>query len=113
MAPVIPVSPLLADSVSVDGSPVLLISVFSPLPELESVLVLLVLPVLDSVPPFPVLDSIPELLLVPSALPVPDSVLPPLPVSVIELDWGSSPSESYEGSLLISAYCQAHISGKP
>jgi len=88
IAPVIPVSPLLADPVPADGSPVLLISESSPLPGPE---------------PAPV----------PVALPVPDSVPPPLPVSVAELDWGSSVSESHKGSLLISAYCQAHVSNRP
>ncbi len=136
MALVIPVSPLLVDPVPADGSPASPISVSSPLPEPEPAPAPLALPVPDSVPPFPVLDSIPEPLPAPLALPVPDSVppfpvlgsipeplpvplalpapdlVPPLPVSVAESDWGSSASESHEGSLLISAYCQAHVLGK-
>lgn len=105
---IIPVSLLLADSVPVNKSFILLISVFSLLLGPESAPVPVTLPVPDSVPPFPVLGSIP----VPLALPVPDSVPPPLPVSVTELDWDSSASESHKGSLSILVYCQAHILGK-
>ena len=80
IALVIPVSPLLIDPISIDRSPILLISVSSPLLELELALVLL-------------------------ALLVPDSVPPLLPALVIELDWGSSASKSYKGAFLILAYC--------
>lgn len=82
IAPVIPVSLLLADPVPADGSPVLLISESSLLLGPEPALVPVVLPMPDSVPPFPVLSSIPVLL----ALLVLDSVPPLSPVSVAELD---------------------------
>ena len=104
IALVIPVSLLLVDPISIDRSPILLISVFSLLLELKPVPVLLVLPVLDLVLLFPVLNSILELLLVSLALLVPDLIPLLLPASVTELDQDSSSSKSYKDSLLILVY---------
>jgi len=86
MALVILVSPLLADLVLADGSPILLIFVSSPLLEPELALVSLALLVPDLVPSFLVLGSILEPLLVSLALLVPDLVPSPLLVLVAELD---------------------------
>ena len=57
----------------------------------------------------PVPDSTAVLLPVPGSVPVPEL----LSVLSAELDPGSSASESYTGSLVISVYYQAYVSGKP
>ena len=98
IALLIPISPLVADSILAVGSTISFMSVSSLLP------VLFALPVPDSIVVLlPILDS------VVAPLPEPDSVPvlapEPLPVPLVELDPGSSASKSHIGSLLILAYC--------
>jgi len=86
IALVIPILLLLIDLIPVDKSPILFIFISSLLPELELVLVLLVLLVPDLILLFLVFNSILELLLILLVFLVLDSVLLLLLVLVIELD---------------------------